>query len=456
MSMLTVSGLFLLGRITSGSLRGGVAAGLGAALLGTFVFTTGSVWKEGVGMGLLTLALLCFIQRRDRRYRILCLGVLMILPIVHHLVAVIALLSLTFPLIWRMYFGITHRSLNKQHFYDLVILVISGLWTGLYYFFVSFDRLQTLSSPRQAVFALASFVLLAIVAILALRRQNHLKVTLSPLLALSIAILLTLDYFGFLFPYTPTASILVFILVMSYALLFGLAWYGTELALESYPMYRAMEVGLLLSPATIIGYSLLNGFTGYSMQISYRTFDFVDIFIFVGIGIALAHLARVSRRKLYHVVGFAFVSLLVLSFPFGYASEQLLGVRHDTQAYEIDALGWISQASNRSSPHVQSDERIAYIGASMFGFGKDNDLPSWLEANTSWPPGYYFVYEQSWSYDGVNNYPQGRVVVPGEWMTELLGVQDVMYIGGGARDQLVMWKASGIGEGINHWYPPVT
>jgi len=207
-----------------------------------------------------------------------------------------------------------------------------------------------------------------------------------------------------------------------------------------------------LSPATIIGYSLLNGFTSYSLQISYRTFDFMDIFIFVGIGIALAHLGRMGRRRAYHIVGFALAVVLILSFPFGYDSEQLLGVRHDTQAYEIDALEWISTASNQSNLHVQSDERIAYIGASVFGFDKDNSLPSWLKANVSWPPGYYFVYEQSWSTHGVNNYPHGKVVVSGEWITELLGIQDVMYIGGGARDQLVVWEASGIGEGVNHWY----
>jgi len=453
-SMLTVSGVFLLGKTISGSLRGGVAAGLGGVMLGTFVYTSGSAWDESLGVGLLALTIFCFIQRGDRRYRTLCFGILMILPVVHHLVAVIALLSIAFPLVWRMYYGVTNRTLNKHHFYDIVLVVIPFLWTGLYYFSVSFDRIETLSSPKQTILASVSFVLLTMVAIFVLRRQNHMKFTFAPLLALGIVVLLTLDYVGFVFPYNPTASIIVMILVVSYAVLFGLAWYGTEMALERYPRYRVIQVGLLLSPATIIGYSLLNGFTVSSLQISYRTFDFVDIFIFVGIGIALAHLGRISGRRAYHIVGFAVVTLLVLSFPFGYASQQLLGVRHDTQAYEVDALQWISMASNRSSPDVQSDERIAYIGLSMFGLVKDNDLPSSLEANISWPPGFYFVHEQSWSYYGVNNYPHGNVVVSSQWMTELLGMQNVMYIGGGARDQLVLWEASGIGEGVNHWYVP--
>ena len=448
-AVFTVGCIFLLGRLVSGSLRGGIVAAFAAVLMGTFVFTTGSVWKEMLGISLLVFALLAYMRRDRTEFRILAFTILMLMPLVHHLVAAVTVLIFGYLLIWSWCFALTHKLPKRRYVEDLVLIAMPVAWAGLYYLVISFDRLSMVTSPFSVSLMVAAFVLVSIIAYLILSIQSHSRWTFAPIVGVGVFVLVTLDYLGFLFPYSPSAPHVYLLLGAAFAFIFGLAWYGSEVILEKRPVHRSIQVALLVSPLSIMGIGMLNGFSLSSHQVLFRTFDLIDIFIFLGVGVAIVWLYG-QHRKAYSILGLLMIISLLVSFPFAYKSQDLLGVRHDTQIYELDTIEWIVTHGN--SPLVSTDERLAYMVQSMYDLPRTTFLPMALEKNWSLSPEFYYLMEDSWASKGVNSYPKGKIVLPIGDLTLRLEASNVLYIGGPIGDRAIVFLSTGPGEYMIYQY----
>jgi hypothetical protein len=448
-AVFTVGCIFLLGRLVSGSLRGGIVAAFAAVLMGTFVFTTGSVWKEMLGISLLVFALLAYMRRDRTEFRILAFTILMLMPLVHHLVAAVTVLIFGYLLIWSWCFALTHKLPKRRYVEDLVLIAMPVAWAGLYYLVISFDRLSMVTSPFRVSLMVAAFVLVSIIAYLILSIQSHSRWTFAPIVGVGVFVLVTLDYLGFLFPYSPSAPHVYLLLGAAFAFIFGLAWYGSEVILEKRPVHRSIQVALLVSPLSIMGIGMLNGFSLSSHQVLFRTFDLIDIFIFLGVGVAIVWLYG-QHRKAYSILGLLMIISLLVSFPFAYKSQDLLGVRHDTQIYELDTIEWIVTHGN--SPLVSTDERLAYMVQSMYDLPRTTFLPMALEKNWSLSPEFYYLMEDSWASKGVNSYPKGKIVLPIGDLTLRLEASNVLYIGGPIGDRAIVFLSTGPGEYMIYQY----
>ena len=441
--VLTVGSLFLVVRLISGNLRGAVATGLSAVLLGTFVFTTGSAWKEMLGISLMTFALLAYVRRERMELRVLMFVILMMMPFVHHLVAAVTMLTFTYLLTWSWYFALANGSSKKRLMEDTLTILPPTVWMGVYYVSIGFDKASIISSPVKMSLLFISFGLISTVTVMILSLKRHYRWTFAPFVGMGLFALFVLDYFGFIFPYSSSAPAVYLVLGAAFAFLVALAWYGSEVILERKPLYRAIQVALLVSPISIIGFGILDGFSISSHQIVYRTFDFLDIFIFIGIGMGIVYLYE-NHRKAYRILGAVMILALLASFPFAYMSQDLLGVRHDTQAYEVDATTWIAEHS--SSSWLASDERLCYIGQSMAGLPTHAFLPGDLRDNISLSPQVFCLVEDSWMSRGVNDYPNGKVVLPESNYTFKIEAANVFYIGGPSGDRAVVFFTSYMGE----------
>jgi len=441
-ALATIGGIYMIARDFSGGIVGGVTAGLMAVMMGTFVFTTGSVWKGSLGIALLVMIIVSLVRRNELRFRAVCGLLLMVMPLVHHLVATIALLVVAFPLVWSWFLAVTTRSAQRRNLADLIMIAVPTAWTIAYYSLVSFDRFQALSSFSKVGLLIGGFLALCVVAIAVLSMKTHSKWTYAPLLGTGIVILLVLDYYGYLYSYAPSAPEHYLVLVVAFGVIFSIAWYGSEVILERRPRYSAVHLGLLLAPLAVMGYSFLGGFSSSSHQIIYRSFDFADLFIFIGGGAAVCWLFS-NRRQAYPIVAGLVVVSLAVSFPFAYDTQTLSGVRHDTQAYEVDGIRWIANA--QSHPHMVSDERLSYIGGAMADIPKDNDLPTDFAMNYTLPPFWIGVLEYEWLSAGVNNYPEGLVVVSKSDYMRVMEHSNVLYIGGPFENRLIIYATSYIG-----------
>ena len=441
--VLTVGSLFLIVGLISGNPRGAVATGLSAVLLGTFVFTTGSVWKEMLGISLMTFALLAFVRRDRMEFRVLTFIILMMMPFVHHLVSAVTMLTFAYLLTWSWYFALANGSSKKRPMEDTFTILPPTVWMGVYYVSIGFDRVSILSSPVKMLLLLISFGLISTVAVIILSLKRHSRWTFAPFVGMGLLAFFVLDYLGFIFPYSSSAPPAYLVLGVAFAFLVALAWYGSEVILEKKPLYRAIQVALLISPLSIIGFGILHGFSLSSHQIVYRTFDFLDIFIFIGLGMAVVYLYE-NHRRAYKILGVFMILALLASFPFAYMSQDLLGVQHDTQAYEIDATTWI--AEHASSPWLVTDERLGYIGQSMAGLPKYSSLPGDLRDNISLSPELFCLVEDSWMSRGVNDYPNGKILLPESNYTYKIEAANIFYIGGPSGDRAVMFFTSYMGE----------
>jgi len=445
-SLLTIAGIYVLGRRLSGDIRGGIASALTGVMMGTFVFTTGSAWKEAFGIGLILLVLVTFIWRNEPRFRILCMTTLMVMPLVHHLVAVVALLMVAYPVIWGWFFALSKRSVRLRHWEDLALVFLPAISLYVYYTTVSMDSFEIVLSKMGLILIIVAFALLSFVQIAVLSIKNHMKITFAAIPGIIVIVLSVLDYYGYFFHYKPTAPLVYLMLIFSFGLFISLAWYGTEFAMEFRHRYRAVHFGLLLAPATIIGYSLVGGFTAASQKALYRSFDFVDLFIFMGVGLAISSTYSLRKRKrAYPVLAAVMIIFLAMSFPFGYYSDQTLGVRHDTQAYELDAIKWLTHS--QSAPQMISDERIGYMGLAIADIPKDSGLVPFIVGNITLLSHRFAVFEDGYFTSGVNDYPSGFAIIPLSNSTKVITASDIMYIGGPHSDRITIMASTDIG----HW-----
>ena len=77
-------------------------------------------------------------------------------------------------------------------------------------------------------------------------------------------------------------------LIISTAVLLAVAWYGTELIFRKIRKVMTIQLCLMLAPLIVILFGIGTGSQSLSLKFVYRTFDFLQFFIFLGIGVAIA------------------------------------------------------------------------------------------------------------------------------------------------------------------------
>jgi len=438
-SMTTVGVVFLIGRMFTGTQMGGLIAAMAALLSGTFVFSTGSTWKLALSFSLLALLYLAFLRRNIMQYRILTFVVLGVLPFVHHLAASVALVALAFMLIWSWIVAISRSEVPKRLWWDSATVIPPIFIASAYYSTALIDRQSVFASEIKIVLFICNFILLSIVAYFIMTMKTHQRLSFAPLVAEGIAAVLLIDYLGLVFPYRPSAPAIYVALILSTAALVAIAWYGAEIVIEHRRRFMAVQMSLLVAPLTIIMFGIETGLPNLSHQIVYRTFDFLQFFVFIGLAVGLVDL-RMRRPRLYRYAVTAMMAALVCSFPFGFFTQDLLGVRHDSQAYELDAIEWLPDHTD--APSVVSDERLAFMAHSTIWVEKRPYLPQNLMRGYVLLPDFYYIVEDRWTTSGVNNFPYGLAVVDSERLETALYKSNVLYVGGPVDDRIIVFSCN--------------
>ncbi len=437
-----------------GDRRASLAGAFFVTMFGTFVYLTASTWKESLGVCLYVLLMYAYSNRQDNRMKLFTIAILVTVPFVHHLVALVSYMSIAYLTGWSWVFALRNGSPRKRHYQDLIIVSVVVIFALAYYSSVSYDRLSYIGSVTSMLLIVGSMLLFFLPAAIALLMESHSKWTFAPIPAAAVVIIAYLDYTGHFFSYEPSAPWPFYLLLMvASAIMIALAWYGIEFIIESRSRFRAIPVGMLLPAATLILFALISPSVIDKQQLIYRSFDFADPALGLGIGMAFYAVARKPNLvKLVKPLFVAFIAFLLASLPFGISTAELLGLRHDTQAFEVDAFEWIIDVQNGTIPSVHNDERMSYIGMVLFGVGKDNTLPYVLVRNASLVPHEYNIYEEIWSKDGVNDFPRGLLKPSAAYMTRLFDAENVTYIGGSLDNRLVIFSSSYIGQTHYNWY----
>jgi hypothetical protein len=437
-SMLTVGAVFLLGREFSGTTIGGIIASMAALLSGTFVFTTGSAWKLSLGFALTALLYFAFIKRDLPRYRLLTLSILCMLVFVHHLAAAVSLIAFAFMLFWSWTVALSRSNVTGRLWADTATVLLPAMVASFYYSVALEDRQDVYASGVKVAVFLCIFLTVCVVAFYAMRERKRRIFAFAPLVGAVIGTILLLDYFGFVFPYQASAPPVYIMLIISTAVLLTVAWYGTELIVMKRREFMTVQLCLILAPLIVILFGIGTGSQSLSLKFVYRTFDFLQFFVFLGIGVAIADLG-VRRPRASRLTCIAVTVSLVCSFPFGFFTHELLGVRHDSQGYELDSMYWLSE--HAEDPDIVSDERLAYMASSTIWIEKRASLPYNIVLGKRLSPGYFYMAEDSWTVTGVNVFPEGLAVIDPLTMNQIIEKCAVVYVGGPAEDKLYIFTS---------------
>lgn len=440
-AVLTVVAGYTIALRISRDITGALSAALVLALLGTFVFLTGSAWKGSLGVAMLVLLIFAFINRSDRRFLLLELVVLVSLPLAYHLVTILAYLLLAYLTLWSVLMAFVGKRISSSHLIDLSVICVASFGAYLYYLNASFQRLSEYGSMENLILMLLVFLTLVCSTGYVFIRKNSLSFSFAPVAGTVVVIVVFIDYYDPIFPYVQGYFPSVVMLGFIYALIVAFGWFGFELLARSNSRYRSIPFGVFLPVPTLFLVTMLSGLDLEVHKVFYRTFDYADIGLAFGIAVVAASLSKPRLRIIFSTV---LLLILICSFPFAYATATLLGDRHDSQEFEVDALTWIRESVDDST-QLRSDERIAYNARALFDFGKDPSLPSRLVSGDPLSPSIVNVLLEEWMTVGVNDYPRGHPILDECYVNAVLTYSNVLYIGGPASCNMIVFQTTIVG-----------
>ena len=434
---------YLLGVKATGRRIAGVAAGLFIALFGSFLLLTSSVAKESIGLLVFPMAVLLFQERSDPRKRALAVLLLAFLPFLHSLTT-----FLTLGMIAALVVLTQRRALARGRFSwkAFALDVVSGpaLAVGAWAYYASVDLpfLADVLAPQALTLFVAIVVLLtALIGPLAKPAKRRIgtglvrpasKIFLPPVLGFFLLLTNSTVVLFVGTIRTPPAFFLVLPALFVFA---SFAIVGLQMVRRTTNRANDLLVAMLVAPVALILFGFLRGLDPSGLLFVYRAFDFMDYALAVLIGVAFTAFWKVLRgsRASRGALLAGFVVALLSTTPMAWNTPAVFGVENATTTEEFQALAVLASLG---AHNVTTDQRLADIAAMWFGMASDPSLPTKLRDNASLAGFDYAVVLERWTRVGGQEHPATNVVVDPDILARFLSGNRVVYVAGGATDQI--------------------
>ena len=354
------------------------------ALSGTYVLHTALIWKQALGMALMPFALYTYKRRNTLSFLLL-----LAMPLVHHYVALITYLVVSYEIAYDLYHKYQeHEIIRRIDFAWIAGIIILWGYLAMYYTLRNFDRLNELAPSGNLWLYLSIFVLLYILTVKFFQyRYRGLKLRYF-LLSLIIPLAIYVGYYFFpIFPHTPKFNQYTLIFTLGYILLLPMAISGFVILLLTEYRDKRIYMATLTAPIHMILFFFLRGFDLESYVSISRTFDFTDFSWHT----ATATTAYTSRRKILAFI--AIIAIVSTTTPLTYFSMQAFGVNSYVYGDEYRASQWIHEYL--PGVKVDSDERIGHIARNSFDIDASYMLPYELK-NGIRPVSKYWIVSDTW------------------------------------------------------------
>ncbi len=355
------------------------------AISGTYVLHTTLIWKQAIGMALMPFVLYSF-----KRRNVISLFLLFLMPLVHHYVALITYLVVSYEVLYDIYLKHTsHGIYSKLDIGWLVSISLLWLYLGSYYMMRHFDRLNELSPNGFFWLFLSVFV---VIYLLTLRFYRASYKGIKPMYYLLILILPALVYILYffvpLFPHTPTFNRYTLFLTVGYILILPMVARGLVILLLTEHENKTLYISTLAAPLQMILFFFLRGFGLESYVSISRTFDFTDFAWFTGTSVA----AYTGKKKL---IAYALVfALISTTTPLTYFSMEAFGVNSFVYGDEYHAAEWIH--NNLPDVVIDSDERLGHVARNAYDIRVSYGLPLEIENGVK-PASSYWLVSETWN-----------------------------------------------------------
>ncbi len=438
---LTVLPAYLLGVKATGRRLGGFASGLFVAIFGSFLLLTSSVAKESIGLLIFPVTVLLFRERQDPRKRTLAVVLLFFLPFLHHLTTL-----LTLGMVASLVVLAHRRAVARFSVRALALDIVTGpalavpAWA--YYSAVNLPFLSDLLAPDALVLFLAIVVLLtALVAPMgrpaSLRLGRRLvspatRAMVPP--AIGVAVVLGNAWTSLFAGAVGTQPGLLAVLP-AIGVLAAFVLAGYQIVRRTTNRVNDLVVSMLVAPVALVLFGFLRGLDPGGLVIVYRSFDYLDyaFAVLIAIGFVAAWKRLRASRSGRTALVTGFLAAVLATTPIAWNTPAVFGVDNVTRSEEFHALALLATFGARN---VTTDQRLADVGATWFGYATDPSLPVKLRDNKTIAGFDYAVVLERWTTAGAQVHPAANVVLSPRVLAAFLAANRIVYTAGPAGDRI--------------------
>ena len=430
-------GVYVLAKKLTTNVRASLIALMAVSAYGPFVIVTQAAWKECVGICVLPFFFLSFMMRRDPKMRALSTLLLLMMPFVHHLVALIAVLAVATFSAAGMVRARRKRSVDRVALTDVFVAVTAIVSMTAYYVLVSFDRLEYLT-PENGLYLFLGVALLTSMGVYLMADRGMSKfgrVAMVTTMSAGLLLLLALNIvspMGTVGTDALWALSLPTIAVVALAILgvFGISvWAST--AGETKLIYLSM----MSAPFVIVIYALLRANDLLSLTMITRTIDLFDIGLMIALGTFVAFVLKERRPRTATAAVSAVCAVLLLTVPFALDSERYAGTRNDIFTYEVDAINWTVDMTPDGK--IDTDEHFAYVGV-LYNREMEQNLVKRFNGVFAFQSDMIMIASERWVTVGVKDLPYGWMQLNGTEFDLRISGLNLLYLGGPPGAQIMV------------------
>jgi hypothetical protein len=438
-SVLMLIGAYTLAKRFSGSYRVSILTMMAMSAYGPFLMITQATWKECIGISLMPLIFLTFMMRKNNRMRAIFILLILFIPFVHHLIAILTVLTIAFASSTSFLMARKEKRLRTGNVLDVLVTIIAIDEMAMYYSLVRFDRLEYMT-PESGLYlfmGLAALVALGVhyIADKGLSEIGRKAMIFSAsggliaLLAVNLVMPLGTIEFSALWTLSlPMVACLTLVLI-------GIM--GISLWASTASEHKTIFFALLASPFIFIAYGLMRGSDVVSLDMITRTVDLLDLGVMIGLATFLIYFLRNRSRIQTLAAVSAICALLLLTIPIAMNSENYAATRNDIYSYEIDGISWTASLAQKGE--IQTDTLFTYTSY-LFNKLDDQTLVRRIVGDLDFSSDKWMIASEKWITDGVKDLPYGWVKIdPAVFHSKIDGCNS-LYIGGPTGSQIVVFR----------------
>ena len=440
-AVLMLIGVYVLAKKLTINVRASLIALMATSVYGPLVIVTQASWKECIGISLMPFIFMSFLMRRDPKMRAISTLLLLMIPFVHHFIALMVILAIASFSSASMMMARKAGRVDSVVRLDVLVSAMAIISMTIYYIFMKFDRLEYLT-PESGLYLFLGLAVLITTGVYFIAARGMSKIGRKAMVAAMVGGLILLLAMNFLSPVGTIESNALW--AISLPMLAGIAIavfgiLGMSIWSATVGESKLFYFSMISAPFIIITYALLRADDLLSLDMITRTIDLFDIGLMIGVGTFVVFILRkktfIRTTATLSIVCVAFL----LTVPFALDSEKYAGVRNDIYAYEVDAINWTVEMT--PNDRIGTDEHFAYVDV-LYNREMDQTLVKQFKGVIDFQSDSTMIASERWVTIGVKDMPYGWVKLDPSSFESRLSSFNVLYLGGPPGTQIVVLIAT--------------
>jgi hypothetical protein len=404
-------------------------AGFVLAFNGLYVYLSSAAMKQAIGMTLVPIIIYLYHGRACPKKRALAMGMLLLMPLVHHLSTIIVFVMVTVMMLTE---NLMAKATLRTHAYDFLtgpFLFTSGF---MYYRYVQLYQVTKVSNFNDIVL-LISVLIIGVTCSIILARDKRRRIVKFKWFNGGLLAMATCLFWLVLNSQTKTFGVRstppsLLVMMIPYVVMAMVAILGFGLVRYTRTKSKSLIISLSISPFIMMMFAILNGLDPFTADLVVRSYDFVDFGMAICGGIGIMHLynkLKPLNLKIARAALPAFAVCCILTLPLAFNVTEVFGIRTVTPEHDFAACEYAASLDKM----ISTDQRLSDIITPYFYAESAMSTPLLMDRQHS-IQGKLILADEEWTTRGAHMFPLDNVVINQGYFDAMLNSNNVIYSGG--------------------------